>query len=81
MVEAAQHLIGMHDFATFGSPTDGTPSTVRHILSADWDAGKEGVLRFTIRGTGFLRYMVRSIIGTLVLVGRGKIDPAEFQES
>lgn len=79
MAEAAAHLMGSHDFAAFGAATDGTPSTVRQILHAGWgDIPSTGMLKFTIRGTGFLRYMVRSLVGTLVMVGSGKITPADF---
>lgn len=79
MQEAAACLMGTHDFAAFGSPTDGTTSTVRQVLSADWRVDETvGLMCFTIRGTGFLRYMVRSIVGTLVLVGKGKISPSDF---
>ena len=81
MVKASSYLIGSHDFAAFGSPTDGSPSTVREILEAGWEtADSHGVLRFAIRGTGFLRYMVRAIVGTLVIVGKGKITPEVFNE-
>ncbi|MBI5569180.1 MAG: tRNA pseudouridine(38-40) synthase TruA [Desulfomonile tiedjei] len=79
MQEAAAFLEGTHDFATFGAPTDGTPSTVREVLEARWEAGNEGMLRFSIRATGFLRYMVRAIVGTLVQVGRRKIAPEELR--
>jgi tRNA pseudouridine38-40 synthase len=79
MAKAGQLLRGSHDFAAFGSPTDGTSSTVREILAADWEAERhDGTLAFTIRGTGFLRYMVRSLVGTLVMVGRGKMAPEEL---
>lgn len=81
MDRATSHLIGSHDFAAFGSPTDGTPSTVREVLEARWEtAGSHGATCFTIRGTGFLRYMVRAIVGTLVMVGKGKTTPEEFNE-
>lgn len=81
MNEAAAHLAGTHDFAAFGSPTDGTPSTTRTILDALWASDDtEGLITFTISGTGFLRYMVRSIVGTLVQVGNGKITPALFAD-
>jgi tRNA pseudouridine38-40 synthase len=81
MQEAAGLLVGSHDFAAFGSPTDGTPSTVRRIFSAQWSTGESNdVLVFKISGTGFLRYMVRSVVGTLVLVGRGKITPPQFSK-
>lgn len=76
---AAGHLVGTHDFAAFGLPTDGTPSTVRQVLAADLERNHDDFLRFSIQGTGFLRYMVRSIVGTLVLVGRNKMNPTEFQ--
>jgi tRNA pseudouridine38-40 synthase len=79
MSEATEHLLGSHDFAAFGSPTDGTPSTVREVLEARWDSDSpDGSLRFTICGTGFLRYMVRSLVGTLVLVGKQKVTPSAF---
>ncbi|MBM4326015.1 MAG: tRNA pseudouridine(38-40) synthase TruA [Deltaproteobacteria bacterium] len=79
MEKAAQALVGTHDFAAFGAPTDGAPSTVRKVLEVCWqrDEGSD-ILRFTIRGSGFLRRMVRSIVGTLVPVGLGKMDPEEF---
>lgn len=79
MKQATSCLVGSHDFASFGNPTDGTTSTVREILRAGWDHHDSiGFISFTIRGTGFLRYMVRSIVGTLVLVGSGKIGPPDF---
>lgn len=79
MREAAGHLIGSHDFAAFGSPTDGTPSTVREILKAEiQEDGTKSMLLFTIQGTGFLRYMVRSLVGTLVDVGRARTTPVDF---
>ena len=77
--EAADHVIGTHDFAAFGSPTDGTPSTVREILEVSvQEDHTECLLGITLRGTGFLRYMVRSLVGTLVDVGRGRTSPHGF---
>ena len=79
MEAASSSLLGVHDFAAFGSPTDGTPSTVREILDARWDRDEsEGVLTFTVRGTGFLRHMIRSLVGTLVEVGRGRMSASDF---
>jgi tRNA pseudouridine38-40 synthase len=80
MKEAAEYLVGTHDFAAFGAPTEGTPSTVRRMLEAGWQRDEAlGLVCFTIRGTGFLRYMVRSIVGTLALVGSGKMTASEFE--
>lgn len=79
MQSAAEAALGSHDFAAFGLPTEGTPSTVREILSVRWEqsAGSR-VLEFTICGTGFLRYMVRSLVGTMVRVGSHKMTPEAF---
>lgn len=77
--EASDLLVGVHDFATFGTPTSGTPSTVREIFEAVW--GKtdgDATLTFTIRGSGFLRFMVRGLVGTLVRVGSGRISVHDF---
>jgi tRNA pseudouridine38-40 synthase len=52
---------------------------VRNILQADWKRGKGGLLRFEIEATGFLKQMVRAIVGTLVEVGRGKTSAQEFK--
>jgi tRNA pseudouridine38-40 synthase len=79
MRTASKFLVGTHDFAAFGLLTDGTPSTVRRILVASVESCQGGFLKFSIRGTGFLRYMVRSIVGTLALVGRNKMTPLEFK--
>ena len=79
MNDASQYLTGPHDFASFGSPTDGTESTVREISKALWTRDSiSGLVRFTIEGSGFLRYMVRSLVGTLVMVGRKKISARHF---
>ncbi|MEW6532286.1 MAG: tRNA pseudouridine(38-40) synthase TruA [Thermodesulfobacteriota bacterium] len=79
MERSTQFLVGSHDFAAFGAPTDGTPSTVREILEASWQRDDASdMLHFTIRGSGFLRYMVRSLVGTLVHVGWGRIPTEDF---
>lgn len=81
MQAAAAHLVGTHDFAAFGAATEGTPSTVREVLQAAWHRDEiGGLVLFTVCATGFLRYMVRSLVGTLVLVGRKKIKPEDFLE-
>ena len=83
MNRAARTLVGEHDFASFcrkASPlADGTsPSTVRRVLDARWAAvvreGDGALLRFEIGATSFCHQMVRSIVGTLVDVGRRRRD-------
>ena len=49
-------------------------------MHAAWTADERGVLCFTIRADRFLRNMVRSLVGTLVDVGRGRYTPDGFRE-
>jgi tRNA pseudouridine38-40 synthase len=53
---------------------------VREILASAWRAGEGGWLNFTITATGFLRGMVRSLVGTMVEVGRSKAPPERLAE-
>jgi len=83
---ACDPLIGEHDFTSFckkppASTIGAPPSMVRRVLDARWtaldgddgdDGDTEGVLRFEIEASAFCHQMVRSIVGTLVAVGRGK---------
>jgi tRNA pseudouridine38-40 synthase len=63
-------LIGEHDFAAFCRP--GVGPTTRRVVSADWFDDGDGALRFEIRANAFCQQMVRSIVGLLVEVGRGR---------
>jgi len=79
MQDAANMLIGSHDFATFGKPTIGTV-TIRDLHFARFKRGDDGLHEFHIQANGFLQRMVRSIMGTLVVkVGRGAMSLAEFE--
>jgi len=70
MNRAAELLVGSHDFATFGQPPQGTV-TVRRLYRAQW-AQQGSRLRFTIEANAFLFRMVRSLVGSLRLVGDGR---------
>jgi tRNA pseudouridine38-40 synthase len=77
MQRAGDSLIGEHDFATFcrrPKVREGEPdkTLVRRVMSANWFPLDEGLLCFEIRANAFCHQMVRSIVGTLVDVGRGK---------
>ncbi len=76
---AAACLLGEHDFSTFGSPPAGE-NPVRSVYGAHWEARQTGEHTFTITANAFLFRMVRSIVGTLVLVGQGRMTPAAFRE-
>lgn len=78
MQQAANFLLGTHDFSTFRNQGSKPMLPIRTITKAAWAAnGKQ--LEFTITGDGFLYRMVRNIVGALVKVGSGKITPEEFQ--
>lgn len=78
MREAAICLLGTHDFSSFGSPPQGDNS-VRTVFRADWQtAANEYYL--TVTANAFLFRMVRRIVGTLVMVGQGRMTPAEFRD-
>jgi len=79
MKKATQSLIGEHDFSAFRSVGTPTRTAVRRVIKAQWKRGHEGLLHFEIEATGFLKQMVRAIVGTLVEVGRGKISAERFR--
>jgi tRNA pseudouridine38-40 synthase len=77
MHAATGALVGTHDFAAFqsiGSPTRDTVRTVTHSALSD----VEGRMVYEISGNGFLRHMVRAIVGTLVEIGRGFREPGSM---
>jgi len=78
MNQASALLVGEHDFATFGQPPVGD-NTVRTVYSAEWQ--REGhLMTFTIKANAFLYRMVRSLVGSLVLVGEGRWSVEQFAE-
>ena len=79
MRKATQRLIGEHDFSSFQSVGTPTRTPIRKVLRAEWKRGRDGLIWVEIEANGFLKQMVRAIVGTLVEVGRRKITPEEFQ--
>ena len=78
MRRCAQAFIGKHDWTAFSAAQTDTESRVRTITQLDINAGWDGrglchLVEFTVTANGFLRYMVRSIVGTLLAAGRGEI--------
>lgn len=59
-------IIGEHDFASFQTQGTEVATTVRRILAAEWSQPRENLIEFKITGTGFLKQMVRNIVGTLI---------------
>ncbi len=80
MREAASYLIGEHDFTSYCSNADGErESHVRTIFKINIAQDDERVV-FDVCGNGFLRHMVRKIVGTLIVIGLGKIPPIRTRE-
>ena len=77
MRAASACLTGTHDFAAFQGAGSVVADTVRTIRSLDWQdgGGYDLPLVMRIEGDGFLRHMVRNIVGTLVEVGFGRWPP------
>lgn len=78
MHDAAQHLVGEHDFASFAQISHGRTTTVRTIFDCAVLATEPSRCQIEITGSGFLYNMVRIIAGTLVEIGRGKRTPADI---
>lgn len=77
--KAMQYLKGEHNFRSFTKVDEEKESYVRHIYEAN--VQKDGnFLLFTFVGNGFMRYMVRNLVGTLIEVGEGKRKPQEIDE-
>jgi tRNA pseudouridine38-40 synthase len=79
MQQAAALLVGEHDFATFGQPPTGD-NTVRCVLDSALaeDGPEAGLIAYRITANAFLQRMVRSIVGSLVDVGRGAMTVEGF---
>ncbi|MCH5249873.1 MAG: tRNA pseudouridine(38-40) synthase TruA [Lachnospiraceae bacterium] len=77
MREAAVYFIGTHDFKSFCSVDTQAESTVRQVDSIE--VNKDGnLIAIRVSGRGFLYNMVRIMAGTLMEVGRGRLEPADI---
>jgi tRNA pseudouridine38-40 synthase len=78
MSDAAQRLVGEHDFASFARPGHKRETTVRTILSCTVHQRGPRIV-IGVEGTGFLWNMVRIIAGTLIDIGHGRYQPEEIE--
>jgi tRNA pseudouridine38-40 synthase len=76
MASAARHLVGKHDFRAFGSPPRGD-NTVREVKRVQVERVGPEII-FTFEANAYLYRMVRRMVGTLLLVGRGAMSPTEI---
>jgi tRNA pseudouridine38-40 synthase len=81
MSRAASYFVGEHDFTSFAAAdpergSEAETSNVRSILTSECaKVGEE--LVYEVRGSGFLHHMVRNVVGTLILVGKGTLQVAD----
>ena len=80
MQAAATLIAGTHDFAVFQSLGSETSGSVRTVYSSALRGSENELLVYEVRGDGFLRHMVRTIVGTLVEVGRGWREAASIAD-
>lgn len=80
MNRAAAMLPEERDFTSFAKLNSDNKTNICRVIHAFWSVGERGELCFTIRADRFLRNMVRSVVGTLVDVGRGRYTPEQFRE-
>ena len=73
-------FLGRHDFSSFCSTHTDSPDHIRTILDISVVKDAEDMIHISVEADGFLRYMVRTIVGTLVDVGRGKWTREEVAE-
>ena len=84
MEDAAAVVVGTHDFTSFAAvdPERGRGAllvcNVRTVLSSHWERKGEELI-YTVRGSGFLHHMVRNLVGTFLLVGKGTLSAADLE--
>lgn len=78
MNKAASVLLNTTDFTSFAKLHSDTKTNICHVTQAGWSVLPDEKLEFVIEADRFLRNMVRAIVGTLLQLGRGKIDMEQF---
>ena len=80
MQKCGKLLIGSHDFSSFRASGDESRHSMREVIRLEIERRENNLVVIVIEANAFLREMVRSIVGTLVDVGRGKTSVSEFKE-
>jgi tRNA pseudouridine38-40 synthase len=78
MNAAVKNIIGVHDYSAFKKKDEIYQTAVREILKAGVKR-RGNFIYVLVEATGFLRYMVRNIVGTLMLVGSNKLTVEDFK--
>lgn len=79
MKAGAEYLLGTHDFQSFTSLKHNTKPTVKTINYININEDK-GFIEIEVNGNGFLLNMVRIIVGTLLEIGKGELEPSEMEK-
>jgi tRNA pseudouridine38-40 synthase len=79
MNAVSQALCGLHDFAAFCRPKPGA-TTIRHLTHFAWTRDGDGILTGSVIADAFCHSMVRSLVGSAVAVGRGRLSVKEVVE-
>jgi tRNA pseudouridine38-40 synthase len=74
-----KEIIGYHDFKSFQSVGTEVAHTKRKILKAEWVRKSPKVLVFSVTGTGFLKQMVRNLVGTMLMLEKQKAPASEMK--
>jgi len=83
MRRAAEFVAGEHDFTSFAAVDpergreQGAASNIRQVFSSRWERIAEEFV-YEVRGSGFLHHMVRNLVGTFILVGKGTLHPEDI---
>jgi tRNA pseudouridine38-40 synthase len=80
MRKCGKLLVGSHDFSSFRASGDESRHSMREVIRLEIERREDKLIVIAIEANAFLREMVRSIVGTLVDVGRGKTSFAEFED-
>lgn len=79
MEKASQIFLGEHNFTNFTTKEEDDWGFIRTIESIKFETTNDGMIEIYIRGNGFMRYMVRFIVGSLIQVGLKRITLEELQ--
>jgi tRNA pseudouridine38-40 synthase len=76
--EAAQLILGKHDFSSFCYAGTETTNMTCQVQEASWYMDREGELMFQVKADRFLHHMVRMLVGCMIEVARGKWEMSDF---
>lgn len=84
MTKAADVVIGEHDFTSFAAvdlearKENAEVNNIRTIYSSSWQCASEELV-YTVRGNGFLHHMVRNLVGTFLMIGKGGLTSKDLK--